>query len=77
MLMTDSRPLHAHVDIKSYNIKSVSSYYSHLKHSQCLQSISDQFDVILMDKKIGFYFINFFNRSQTFELYSKLFQMKL
>jgi hypothetical protein len=29
----------------------VSSYNSHLQHEQCLHCISDQFDVILMDKK--------------------------
>jgi hypothetical protein len=46
----DNWPLYACVEIP-FKKSAVSSYNSHLQHEQCLHCISDQFDVILMDKK--------------------------
>ena len=50
-MVSDSGPLYAYEDIPLKK-KSVSSYNIHL------HCISDQFDIILMDKKKGFSFKN-------------------
>ena len=43
-----------HLCIYSIKKSAVSSYNSRIQHEQCLQCISDQFDVILMDKNMCF-----------------------
>ena len=45
-MFADNGSLYAYVDIP-FKKSAVSSYNSHLQHSQCLHCISDQFYVIL------------------------------
>ena len=52
-MVADNGPLYAYVDIPLKK-SAVSSYNSNLQHEQCLHCISDQFDVILMDKNGAF-----------------------
>ena len=51
-MVADNGPLYAYVDIPQKNLPFPAT--SHFQHKQCLHCISDQFDVILMDKKSAF-----------------------